>query len=69
MASAQDPATGWMAYAVGSVDKLNAERITRLEMQVFFWWPLQPSVSTSTHLIACARAHTHAPQVDRRRVT
>ena len=30
-AQAQDPATGWMAYAVGTVPS-GTERITRLEM-------------------------------------
>ena len=30
-ADAQDPATGWMAYAVGTIPA-GAERITRLEM-------------------------------------
>ncbi|GMH58358.1 hypothetical protein TL16_g02592 [Triparma laevis f. inornata] len=31
-ALAQDPATGWMAYAVGDISSTGAERITRLEM-------------------------------------
>ncbi|GMH51116.1 hypothetical protein TrST_g8593 [Triparma strigata] len=31
-AFAQDPATGWMAYAVGDISSTGAERITRLEM-------------------------------------
>ena len=31
-AFAQDPATGWVAYAVGNITATGAERITRLEM-------------------------------------
>ena len=31
MVAAQDPATGWMAYAVGSVPS-TVQRITRMEM-------------------------------------
>ncbi|GMI37277.1 hypothetical protein TeGR_g11314 [Tetraparma gracilis] len=31
-AAAQDPASGWMAYAVGDISSTGAERITRLEM-------------------------------------
>ena len=31
LANAKDPATGWMAYAVGSIPD-GAQRITRLEM-------------------------------------
>ena len=31
-AAAQDPATGWMAYAVGDISLTNAERITKLQM-------------------------------------
>jgi len=31
-ASAQDPANGWLAYAVGDISSTGAERITRLEM-------------------------------------
>ncbi len=31
--SAQDPAGGWMAYAVGDISSTGADRITRLEMK------------------------------------
>lgn len=30
---AQDPATGWMAYAVGDISASNADRITKLQMK------------------------------------
>lgn len=60
LAAAQDPADGWMAYAVGTVPA-GTQRITRLEMQwkvganpnpsSAFYSPWFGMVSTNLHML------------------
>jgi hypothetical protein len=48
LAAAQDPANGWMAYAVGDISSTGAERITRLEMT----WAVSESPARSRAFFA-----------------